>query len=94
MAAVGGKGGIVTVEQQADLGKQAWQAFERDLLRLWDERPGQWVAYQGDRVLGFGKQKHELFHQCFELGLTREDFFIFCIEPIWTEMVFGVDTFG
>jgi hypothetical protein len=82
------------VEQQADLGKQAWQAFERDLPRLWEERPGQWVAYHGERILGFAKQQHELYHQCFAQGWTREEFVTFCIEPIWTEMVFGVDASG
>ena len=28
-------------EQQAELGQQALRAFERDLPRLWEERPGQ-----------------------------------------------------
>ena len=84
----------MTVKQRADLGQQALGAFERDLPRLWDERPGQWVAYQGERLLGFAKQKHELYHQCFEQGLTREDFFIFCFEPLVTEMFMGVDTSG
>ncbi len=41
----------MTVEQQpeADLGQQALRAFELDLPRLWEECPGQWVAYQGER---------------------------------------------
>jgi hypothetical protein len=81
----------MTVKQQVDLGQQALQAFERDLPRLWEERPGQWVAYQGERILGFGKQKHELYHQCFEQGLTRQDFVIFCIEAQLDEMVLGPD---
>ena len=45
--------GVMTVQQQADLAQQALQAFERDLPQLWAERPEQWVAYQGDRLLGF-----------------------------------------
>ncbi len=44
----------MTGKQQADLGQQASRAFERDLPRLWAERPGQWVAYQGE-LLGFAK---------------------------------------
>jgi hypothetical protein len=89
-----GTGCTVTIEQQADLGQQALRSFDQDLPRLWEERRGQWVAYQGERLLGFAKQKHELYHQCFARGLTREDFLIFCIEPIVTEMIFGIDTSG
>jgi hypothetical protein len=79
----------MTEKQQADLGQQALRVFERDLPRLWDERPGQWVAYQGERLLGFAAHKHELYHQCFEQGLTREEFVVFCIEPQETEMFLG-----
>jgi hypothetical protein len=79
----------MTVKQKSDLGNQALRAFERDLPRLWDERPGQWVAYQGERLLGFAARKHELYHHCFEQGLTREEFIIFCIEPQETEMFLG-----
>jgi Family of unknown function (DUF5678) len=82
----------MTAQQQADLGQQALRAFERDLPRLWAERPGQWVAYQGDHLLGFAAQQHELYHQCFAQGLKREEFIVFCIEPLETEMWLGVDT--
>jgi hypothetical protein len=84
----------MTVQQQAELGQQALRAFERDLPRLWAERPGQWVAYRGDQQLDFAVQKHELYHQCFAQGLTREEFVIFCIEPLVTEMWVGADTAG
>ena len=84
----------MTVQQQADLGQQALRAFERDLPRLWAERPEQWVAYRGDQLLGFAAHKHELYHQCFAQGLTRGEFVVFCIEPLETEMWFGVDTTG
>jgi hypothetical protein len=82
----------MTVQEQADLGQRALKAFERDLPQLWEERPGQWVAYQGERQLGFAVQKHVLYQRCFDQGLTREEFVIFCIEPLETEVVFGVDT--
>src|SRR5262249_14027577 len=80
----GGRGAM-TVEQPADSGQQALRAFERDLPRSWAERPGQWVAYQGERRLGFAAQKHELYHQCFAQGLSRGEFVVFCIEPLITE---------
>jgi hypothetical protein len=79
----------MTVQQQADLGQQALRAFESDLPRLWSERPGQWVAYQGERLLGFSEHKHALYRNCFDQGLTREDFVIFCIEAQETEMFIG-----
>ena len=69
-----------------DLPQQSFKAFQRDLPRLWTERPGQWVAYQGDRQLAFAPQKHQLYQQCFQNGLRREDFVIFCIEPQETEI--------
>ncbi len=81
----------MAVKQQADLGKQALEAFQRDLPRLWDERPGQWVAYQGERLLGFSSHKHELYRKCLEQGLTREEFVVCCIEAQETEMILGPD---
>jgi hypothetical protein len=79
----------MTVQQQADLGQRALRAFERDLPRLWAERPEQWVAYQGERLLGFAKEQQVLYHQCFDQGLTPEEFVVFCIEPLITEMEIG-----
>jgi hypothetical protein len=71
------------------LPQQALRAFERDLPHLWVERPGQWVAYQGGRCLGFAAQKHELYQQCFQQGLRRAELVIFCIEPQETEVTLG-----
>lgn len=83
-----GEGGM-TVRQQAALGQVALRTFERDLPRLWAERPGQWVAYQGDRVLGVAAQKHELYQRCLNQGLSREEFVIFSIEAQETELFLG-----
>jgi hypothetical protein len=79
----------MTAQRPADPKQQALQAFERDLPRLWAERPGQWVAYQGERQLGFAAHKHELYQQCFGRGLQRDEFVIFCVEPQETEMTLG-----
>jgi hypothetical protein len=94
LAAIPREGEAMTGQQQANLGQQALHAFKRDLPRLWAERPGQWVAYRGDQLLGYAAHKHELYHQCFARGLSRDEFVIFCIEPIETEMWLGVDTEG
>jgi hypothetical protein len=81
----------MSVEQKSDLGQRALHAFEEDLPRLWQERPGQWVAYRGERLVGFSAHKHELYQQCFEQGLKREEFVVFCIEAQATEMLLGPD---
>lgn len=74
----------MTTQKQLSL-----QTFRHDLPRLWAERPGQWVAYQGDRQLGFAQQKHKLYQQCLQSGLAQEEFVVFCIEPEETEMTLG-----
>ena len=77
------------IESLEALHQQALRAFQRDLPHLWAERPGQWVAYQGDQPLGFAAHKHQLYQECFRRGLRREEFVIFCIEPQETEITLG-----
>jgi hypothetical protein len=79
----------MTMQQLADKKEQALQAFLRDLPQLYGHRPGQWVAYQGDRQVGFAAQKHALYQRCFDQGLRREEFVVFCIEPQETEITLG-----
>jgi hypothetical protein len=80
---------MMSTQQVADLKQRALQAFLRDLPQLYAQRPGQWVAYQGDRQIGFAAQKHMLYQQCFDQGLPREEFVVFCIEPQETEITLG-----
>ena len=75
--------------QPIDLKTQSLRAFRRDLPQLWIERPGQFVAYQGEQQLGFDCHKHRLYQQCYERGLLQDEFVIFCIEPEETEMTLG-----
>src|SRR5262245_18004485 len=65
---VDGEGEVMREERAQDLSQLALRAFERDLPQLWTERPGQWVAYRGDRQLGFAHHKHELYQDCFRQG--------------------------
>lgn len=79
----------MTTTQGTNPKQRALQAFQRDLPQLFHQRPGQWVAYQGDQLLGFGEQKHLLYQHCFDRGLQQEQFVVFCIEPQETEMTLG-----
>jgi hypothetical protein len=64
-----------------DLGRQALLAFWRDLPRLLQEHPRQWVAYHGERQLGFASTRAELWAECLRQGLQPEEFLIRSIEP-------------
>lgn len=69
--------------------QHALRTFLIDLPQLWAEHPGQWVAYQGGQRLGLAAHKHELYQQCYQRGLQRDEFVIFCIEPQETEITLG-----
>jgi hypothetical protein len=79
----------MTIPPALDRKQEALQAFLRDLPHLFAERPGEWVAYEGDRRIGFGSRKHELYQECFRRGLHQDEFVIFCIEPQETEITLG-----
>ena len=69
-----------------DLEQQALRSFRRDLPDLYRERPSEWVAYQGTSLIGFGPEKHLLYQDCVKQGHYLDEFVVFCIEPIETEM--------
>jgi hypothetical protein len=60
---------------------QAQQAFHRALPQLLRERPGQWAAYHGDRLIGFAQDKADLYQECLRQGLPRGEFLVRSIEP-------------
>jgi hypothetical protein len=62
------------------LGPQALEAFRRDLPRLLEERPGQWVAYRGDERIGFAASDRELYQEIHRRGFRRRDCYVGCIE--------------
>ena len=70
--------------------QQAHEAFCRDLGQLIEERPGQWVAYQGNSRIGFAPTKTGLFQLCLSLGLKRGEFLVRSIEPAAGEPVMGL----
>jgi hypothetical protein len=51
-------------------------AFDRDLPELLRTRPGEWVAYQGNTCLGFGRSQCELFQRCIQRGLKEDEFIV------------------
>ncbi len=67
--------------------QKALQSSLRDLPQRYPQRPGQWVAYPGDRQTGFAHAKPTLYQHCFDEGLRRADFVVFCIEPRETGQV-------
>jgi hypothetical protein len=80
---------VMSAKVVNELQEQAWHAFQRDLPQLYAERPGQWVAYQGDQTRGFSREKHLLYRQCLDQGLQRDEFVVFCVEPLETEISFA-----
>lgn len=60
---------------------KAREAFERDLPRLLQERPRQWVAYHGDKQVGFAKNDLSLYQECARRGIGLDEFLVFPIEP-------------
>jgi hypothetical protein len=69
--------------------EQAQRTFCSTLPQLLRERLGQWVAYHGDRQIGFARTKTELYQECFRQGLKRSELLVRCIEPEMDELTFG-----
>jgi hypothetical protein len=61
--------------------QQGQEAYRRDLPELLKKHKGKWVAYSGDRQLGIGRSKPELFQWCVRQGLGRDEFVVRGITP-------------
>jgi hypothetical protein len=66
--------------EKPSLGSLALAAFRSDLPRLLEERPGQWVAYHGDQLVGFAATDRELHQECIRRGYRGPDYTVRCIE--------------
>jgi hypothetical protein len=73
--------------EKPSLGRLARETFRRDLPRLLKERPGQWVAYHGDQLVGLAKTDLELYQLCIQRGYRGQDYTVRCIEPEPPEIV-------
>jgi hypothetical protein len=71
---------IVLNEPFTPLIMQARAAWRRDLPTLLETHPGKWVAYHGDRQIGIGSRKTQLFQECLHAGLERGQFIVLRIE--------------
>jgi hypothetical protein len=69
--------------------QQAHAAFRHALPRLWQERPGLWVAFHGEQQIGFAATKKALYEECLGRGLRRGEFLVRCIEPEIDEIHLG-----
>ena len=69
------------------LGPLALATYRRDLPRLLEERPGQWVAYHGDQFVGFAKTQLQLVQECISRGYRGRDYVVCCIEPELPDIV-------
>jgi hypothetical protein len=78
--AVGTDGGLT-------LGQRALRAFQRDLPKLLEERPWQWVLYHGDERIGFAKTSEELYEEIRRRGFGRRDCVIRSIEEPLPDIV-------
>jgi hypothetical protein len=73
---------------------QAQETFRRALPQLLKEHPGQWVAYCGERQVGFAKSKTALYQACLRQGYRRGQFLVRCIEPAPDVITMGVREIG
>ena len=67
----------------------ALKTFESELPQLWKQRPGHWVAYHGDKQLGFGKTRTGLLHKVWRLGIPDDELQVCLIEPLDDEDFIG-----
>jgi hypothetical protein len=64
--------------------RRSQEAYWRELPELLKlkSRRRRWVAYHGDRRIGFGRTSAELYRQCTErLGLAKSEFYVDRLEP-------------
>jgi hypothetical protein len=65
--------------------------FRKNLPRLLAERPGQWVAYHGDLLVGFARTDNELYRRCRAMGIPDEEYIVRPIEDNPPDFIFLTD---
>jgi hypothetical protein len=59
---------------------QGEDAFYRDLPELLKTHDHQWVAYSGDRRLGFARREADLYERCVRQGYKLGEFAVMAID--------------
>jgi hypothetical protein len=59
----------------------ALQSFERDLPEMLKTHYRKWVAYHGDKRIGFGRSETKLYQQCLDMGICEDEFLVLSVEP-------------
>jgi hypothetical protein len=67
---------------------EAEETFRANLPRLLIERPNQWVAYHGSRLIGFARTDIELVRLCKKLKIPRGEYVVHPIEEPMDEIDF------
>jgi hypothetical protein len=74
-------------EGDLSLGQQALRAFQRDLPKLLEERPWQWVLYHGSERIGFAASDLDLYQEIRRRGFRMQDCVIRSIEEPLPDIV-------
>ncbi len=65
----------------ADLQKEAFEAFSRDLPTLLSEHVGKWVAYHGAERVGIADDDIELYELGRQRGFSPQSMLVIGIDP-------------
>lgn len=71
--------------------QQSEDAFLRELPSLLLEHEGRWAAYHDARRVTVANTKCEAYSECYQRGLTDDEFLVRCIEPPLDEITLGPD---
>jgi hypothetical protein len=73
---------------QRAVGELAEATFQEHLPRLLLERPGQWVAFHGSKLVGYAKTDHELYRECERRQIPSGECVVRPIEPEGPDIIF------
>jgi len=68
--------------------EQAEATFQEHLPQLLVERPGQWVAYHGPKLVGYAKTDLELYRECQRQQIPAGEYLVLPIELEGPDTIF------
>jgi hypothetical protein len=81
-------------DQLDKLIQRAHGTFLRELPELLKSHRGKWVAYHGDKRLGFSRDQVKLYQEWYRRGVPQGELGVFHVRPYYQEddiVYFGVD---